>query len=82
MYAARHLVQPLWQTARISLRKCSSETPAVIPKKRSVLGRLGRGVAGLAVGGAGVGCVYYVTSDDLTKRQMKVTVQGVNRFIR
>ncbi|XP_050721227.1 uncharacterized aarF domain-containing protein kinase 5-like isoform X4 [Eriocheir sinensis] len=82
MYTARNLVQPLWQTARISMRNCSSKTPAVTARKRSVLGTVGRGLAGLVVAVPAVGGVYYVASDDLTKRQIRVTVQGVNRFIR
>lgn len=75
-------MQPLWQTARISMRNCSSKTPAVTARKRSVLGTVGRGLAGLVVAVPAVGGVYYVASDDLTKRQIRVTVQGVNRFIR
>lgn len=64
------------------MRNCSSKTPAVTARKRSVLGTVGKGLAGLVVAVPAVGGVYYAASDDLTKRQIRVTVQGVNRFIR
>lgn len=64
------------------MRNCSSKAPAVTARKRSVLGTVGRGLGGLVVAVPAVGGVYYVASDDLTKRQIRVTVQGVNRFIR
>lgn len=82
MYAARNLVQSVWQTGRISLRKCSLEPPAKVARKRSLLGTLGRGLGGLGVTVSSIGGIYYMAGDDLTKRQIRVTVQGINRFFR
>ena len=79
MFATRRLLRPVWQTA---WRTYSSEAPASLKKKRSVLGRLGKGLVGVVVGVPTVGGAYYVTCDDLKKRQLRVTVQGVGRFFR
>lgn len=82
MYATRRLLRPVWQTAWRNVRTCSSEAQAAPAKKRGVLRTLGRGVMGVGVAVPALGGVYYVVSDDHTKRQMRVTVQGVGRFFR
>ncbi|XP_045102203.1 uncharacterized aarF domain-containing protein kinase 5-like isoform X1 [Portunus trituberculatus] len=82
MYSTRRLLRPVWQNAWRNVRTCSSEAQAVPAKKRGVLRTLGRGVMGVGVAVPMVGGAYYVVSDDHTKRQMRVTVQGIGRFFR
>lgn len=82
MYATKRLLRPVWQTAWRNVRSCSTEAQAAPAKKRGVLRTLGRGVMGVGVAGPAVGGLYYVVSDDHTKRQMRVTVQGIGRFFR
>lgn len=62
--------------------QCSEAPAAAVRKKRSVLRPLAKGLVGLVASVPAVGGVYYVVSDDLTKRQIKVTVQGIGRFFR
>lgn len=84
MYTARKVAQSVLQTTRSCVRNCSTEAPAVTAgsRKRTVLGTLGRGLAGVVVAVPVTGGIYYVVSDDITKRQLRVTVQGVSRFLR
>lgn len=81
MYATRRLLRPLCQTAWNSVRTQSAEAPAAT-RKKSVLRSLGKGVVGVVAAVPAVGGAYYVVSDNLTKRQIRVTVQGVGRFFR
>ncbi|KAG0710206.1 putative aarF domain-containing protein kinase 5 [Chionoecetes opilio] len=81
MFAAR-LLRPLRQTSWRCVRSQASDAPAPARRKLSVLRMLGRGVVGVAVGVPAAGGVYYAVSDDITKRQIRVTVQGVGRFFR
>lgn len=82
MFAAGIYSRPLWRTIQNSMRRFSSEAPITPKKKRRILAGVGKGVAGTAVVVPAVGGVYYLASDDITKRQMRVTVQGVGRFFR
>lgn len=82
MFTARIFSRPLWRTVQNPMRKCSSEAPVTPKKKRRILAGVGKGVAGAAVVVPTVGGVYYLVSDDITKRQIRVTVQGVGRFFR
>lgn len=54
----------------------------MVKKKRRVLATIGKVLGGVAVAVPAAGGVYYAYTDDLTKRQMRVTVEGVGRFFR
>lgn len=80
--AACNFVRPLWCTSQNIVRRCATEAPVVVKKKRRVLATIGKVLGGVAVAVPAAGGVYYAYTDDLTKRQMRVTVEGVGRFFR
>ncbi|XP_063598592.1 uncharacterized aarF domain-containing protein kinase 5-like isoform X3 [Penaeus indicus] len=80
--AACNFVRPLWCTSQNIVRRCATEAPVVVKKKRRVLATIGKVLGGVAVAVPAAGGVYYAFADDLTKRQMRVTVEGVGRFFR
>ncbi|XP_037798397.1 uncharacterized aarF domain-containing protein kinase 5-like isoform X6 [Penaeus monodon] len=80
--AACNFVRPLWCTSQNIVRRCATEAPVVVKKKRRVLATIGKVLGGVAVAVPSAGGVYYAYTDDLTKRQMRVTVEGVGRFFR
>ncbi|KAK4310372.1 hypothetical protein Pmani_018065 [Petrolisthes manimaculis] len=82
MFAARILSRPLWRTVQNPLRKCSSKAPISPKKKRRILAGVGKSLAGAVVVVPAIGGVYYLAGDDITKRQIRVTIQGVGRFFR
>lgn len=80
--AACNFVRPLWCTSQNAIRRCATEAPVVVKKKRRVLATIGKAIGGVVVAVPAAGGVYYAYTDDLTKRQMRVTVEGVGRFFR
>ncbi|XP_042885888.1 uncharacterized aarF domain-containing protein kinase 5-like isoform X4 [Penaeus japonicus] len=80
--AACNFVRPLWCTSQNVIRRCATEAPVVVKKKRRVLATIGKAIGGVVVAGPAAVGVYYACSDDLTKRQIRVTVEGVGRFFR
>ncbi|XP_071552103.1 uncharacterized aarF domain-containing protein kinase 5 isoform X1 [Panulirus ornatus] len=81
MYAARSFLRPVWVTAQNTF-KYSTEVSVVPKKKRRVLAAIGKGIGGVAIAAPTVGGVYYVLSDDVTKRRIRVTFEGIGRFFR
>ncbi|XP_076062664.1 putative aarF domain-containing protein kinase 5 isoform X3 [Oratosquilla oratoria] len=67
----------------LSLIRNKSENASTIPrKKRRIMASIGKVVGAIGIAVPVTGGVYYALSDDLTKRQIRVTVEGVGRFIR
>lgn len=81
MYAARGFLRPVWVTAQNTL-KYSTEVPVVPRKKRRLLAAIGKGIGSVAIAVPAVGGVYYALSDDITKRQTRVTIEGIGRLFR
>lgn len=82
MYALHRVLCPLRVSSQNALRRCSMEAPSAPKRKRRILTTIGKSTGLMVVAVPTVGGVYYAVSDDITKRQMRVTIQGVGRFFR
>lgn len=82
MYAARSFLRPTRVTNWKVLKKYCSEVPSTPKRKRRTLAVLGKISGGVAVAVPMTGGIYYALSDDITRRQTTVTVQGIGRFFR
>lgn len=82
MFAARTLFRPLRVSAHSHFRNLSAEVPAAPKKKRRILRAVGKTLGGIAIVVPAAGGVYYSISDDITRRQIRVTVEGIGRFFR
>ncbi|XP_042223905.1 uncharacterized aarF domain-containing protein kinase 5-like isoform X2 [Homarus americanus] len=81
MYAVRSL-RPLRLTVQNAARKYCTDAPVAPRKKRRVLAFIGKSLGGVALTVPAAGGVYYLMSDDVTKRQTRVTFEGIGRFFR
>ncbi|XP_053632144.2 uncharacterized aarF domain-containing protein kinase 5 isoform X7 [Cherax quadricarinatus] len=82
MYAACSFLRPAWVTSRNTLKKYCTEVPATPKRRKRVLGLIGKISGGVVVAVPTAGGIYYALSDDITKRQTRVTVEGIGRFFR
>ncbi|XP_064085063.1 uncharacterized aarF domain-containing protein kinase 5-like [Macrobrachium nipponense] len=82
MFAARNLFRPLRVSTRSHFRNLSADVPVAPKKKRRILRAVGKTLGGIAIVVPAAGGVYYSISDDITRRQIRVTVEGIGRFFR
>lgn len=83
MYMMRHVFKTQRFITKNFIRRCSTESPVVAKKKKWRLIRLlGKFSGGTVISCAVGGSVYYGISDEIKRRQIRVTFQGIGRFFR